>query len=76
MKIVRTNRYTKDVKRIGASDADISRLEMEIAATPQAGAVIPGLGGLRKLRFAIGNRGKCQIRDVRRDPGGDSRLRV
>jgi hypothetical protein len=29
-----------------------------IAANPTAGDLMPGLGGARKLRWAIGNRGK------------------
>ncbi len=58
MKIVRTSRYEKDMKRLGASAADITKLEGEIVLNPQAGDVIPGLGGLRKLRFGLGGRGK------------------
>ena len=33
-------------------------LEDAIAADPKIGDVIPALGGLRKLRFAFGGRGK------------------
>ena len=58
MKIVRTKRYLKDIKRIGASDADVAALEQTIAANPEAGDVIRGLGGIRKIRFGIGARGK------------------
>ena len=36
----------------------MGRLEAEIALNPQAGDVIPGLMGLRKIRFALGNKGK------------------
>lgn len=58
MKIVRTKRYLKDLKRIGASDADRSALERSIAGNPDAGDVVQGLGGIRKIRFGLGNRGK------------------
>jgi hypothetical protein len=58
MKIVRTRRYLKDMKRIGATAIDMASLEQEIAANPTAGDVIQGLGGIRKIRFGIGNRGK------------------
>ena len=58
MKIVRTNRYTKDLKRIGVTTAEQEALENEIANNPEAGDIIPGLDGLRKIRFAMGNRGK------------------
>lgn len=57
-RIVRTSRYRKDMKRLGASADDIARLEGEIAGNPQAGAVIPGLDGLRRLRFGLGGKGK------------------
>ena len=58
MKFVQTKRYLRDMKRLGASVAEIARLEQIIAADPRAGDVIPGLGGLRKLRFALAGRGK------------------
>ena len=58
MQIVRTSRYLKDLKRIGATASDAARLEAEIASNPQAGDVIPGLGGLRKIRFGVAGRGK------------------
>ena len=58
MEIVRTNRYLKDLKRLNASKSDINALESMIAQSPLSGDVIPGLRGLRKIRFAFGGRGK------------------
>lgn len=58
MKIVRTQRYQRDLKRIGASQADIDQLEFMVASNPTVGDVIPGLGGIRKVRFRLGNKGK------------------
>jgi hypothetical protein len=58
MEIVRTKGYSRDMKKLGASDADMLRVETEIATDPTVGDVIPGLGGLRKVRFRFGNRGK------------------
>ena len=58
MKIVRTKRYIKDMKRIGASTSEITLLEQAIASNPSAGDVIQGLGGIRKIRFGLRNRGK------------------
>jgi hypothetical protein len=46
------------MKRIGASAADMAFLEQAVAANPTAGDVIRGLGGVRKIRFGIGGRGK------------------
>ena len=58
VQIVRTRRYVKDMERLGASAGDMARLEAEIATNPQAGDVIPGLSGLRKIRFALAGKGK------------------
>ena len=58
MQIVRTGLYLRQMKRLGASNTDMGRLEAEIALNPQVGDVIPGLMGLRKIRFALGNKGK------------------
>lgn len=58
MQIVRTGLYLRQMKRLGASSTDMGWLEAEIAVNPQAGDVIPGLMGLRKIRFALGNKGK------------------
>ena len=58
MQLVRTGLYLRQMKRLGASSTDMGRLEAEIAVNPQAGDVIPGLMGLRKIRFALGNKGK------------------
>lgn len=58
MKIVQTKRYLKDMKRLGATADDIDKLELDIANSPEAGDVIPGLEGVRKIRFSIGNKGK------------------
>lgn len=58
MKIVRTTFFEKSLKKLGASRADIAKLEKEIAANPKAGDVIPRLRGARKIRFAMAGRGK------------------
>ena len=58
MRIVRTKRYSKDLRRLRLSEAEIAALEFAVANDPLSGDVIPGLEGLRKLRFAMGNRGK------------------
>ena len=40
------------------SDDEYSELQQSLIANPEAGAVIVGLGGVRKLRWAIRGRGK------------------
>lgn len=40
------------------SDLEYSRLQSHLNAQPESGAVIPGSGGLRKLRWGVEGRGK------------------
>ncbi|PZQ49771.1 MAG: hypothetical protein DI556_09885 [Rhodovulum sulfidophilum] len=58
MKIVRTRTYLKDLKRMRVSDAERDALEVAIASNPEEGDTMVGLKGVRKIRFAMGNRGK------------------
>ena len=58
MEIIRTRRFNRDVKRIGASDDEIVRLEDEIAYDPSLGVIVQGLKGVRKIRFRLGQKGK------------------
>jgi len=58
MRIIRTKRYAKDLKRMGVSDLEQLTLESAIAENPEAGVLIPGLEGLRKIRFGIRGKGK------------------
>ena len=48
----------QDLRRLGASDEEVAALEQAIADDPTAGDVIPGLDGIRKIRFALGSKGK------------------
>ncbi len=58
MRIVRTRTFDRTLKKLGASDADLEALFANIAARPQAGDVIPGSGGARKIRFTMKGKGK------------------
>jgi hypothetical protein len=40
------------------SDEEFRRLQLEVVKIPEAGPVIPGSRGVRKLRWAAGGRGK------------------
>ncbi len=53
MKIVRTSSFERSLKKLGASGADLERLEAQLAAEPTAGDVIVGLKGARKVRFSM-----------------------
>jgi hypothetical protein len=54
MQIVRTKRYSRDIRKLGASDADIARLEQTIANDPFVGDLVPG--SLACGRFALPSR--------------------
>ncbi len=43
---------------LGFGDEELKELQNVLLADPQAGDVIPGLGGIRKLRFAASEHGK------------------
>ncbi len=58
MKILRTKRFIKDLRRAKVSEADEEALNQEITENPEVGDLMVGTGGARKVRFGIGNRGK------------------
>jgi hypothetical protein len=58
MEVVRTSTFMKSLKKLGATEADIEKLESELVRNPEAGDVIPGLSGARKIRFSMGGKGK------------------
>lgn len=55
---IQTDEFIKNWERLGLTDDDLRRLELEIMKNPQAGSVIQGTGKLRKMRFAFENKGK------------------
>lgn len=57
MEIIETPIFTRKIKGI-LSDDEYRRLQWELAVNPEAGALIPGCQGLRKLRWAISGKGK------------------
>ena len=57
MVIVETSIFTRQVLAL-LTDEEYRRLQMALALHPDMGAVIPGSGGLRKVRWAVEGRGK------------------
>lgn len=55
---VHTRSFDNDWEELGLDDEDLARLQNAIVANPEAGAVVAGAGGLRKLRFARPGEGK------------------
>jgi len=57
MRFVETPIFTKEVRDLLADD-EYRSLQLALLLRPEQGAVIPGSGGLRKLRWGVGGRGK------------------
>jgi len=54
---VETKLFTRLVQEY-LSDEEYSQLQLALIANPEGGSVIPGSGGVRKMRWGIGGRGK------------------
>ena len=50
--------FRGDWKTLGFTDVDLRRLQEELLANPQAGNIMQGTGGIRKIRFSYEGRGK------------------
>ena len=57
MLIIETSAFTRRVQAL-LRDEEYRLLQVHLAARPDAGAVIKGSGGLRKLRWSVGAQGK------------------
>lgn len=55
---VELDSFRKDWKKAGLNEEDLLDLEITLTANPQAGAVIPGTNGLRKIRVSLPGKGK------------------
>lgn len=53
-----TATFERQAAQAGLSDEEVSLIVSVLAADPQAGDLIPGSGGARKLRFARRGEGK------------------
>lgn len=57
MQFIETRIFTQQVTAL-LKDDEYSQLQVMLAMLPDSGPVIPSSGGLRKLRWSIGGRGK------------------
>jgi hypothetical protein len=55
--IVETKAFTARIDDL-LEDDEYRALQFELVLRPTAGSIIPGTGGLRKLRWALAGRGK------------------
>jgi putative transcriptional regulator len=69
--VVETPPYLADAERLFSADECTAIVEI-VAGDPLCGVVIPGSGGIRKVRFGFGGRGSgiCKERKVRSDREG------
>lgn len=56
--IVETQAYLKQAERIGISPEERAAIKLFLADNPEAGDLIRGSGGVRKVRFALKGKGK------------------
>jgi len=54
---VETKLFTRLVQEY-LSDDGYAQLQQALIANPEAGSVIPGSGGVRKMRWSVAGRGK------------------
>lgn len=57
MELIETSTFTRQMTAL-LSDEDYRAFQYRLAANPGLGALIKGGGGIRKIRVAIGARGK------------------
>jgi hypothetical protein len=55
---IQTREFSRQWEDLGFDDEDLRLLEIMIMQNPEAGVVMQGTGGLRKMRFAYEGRGK------------------
>ena len=55
--VLRLSIFSKRAKKL-LTEAEIESLAAYLSQYPEKGVVIPGTGGLRKLRWSLGNQGK------------------
>jgi len=55
---VRLPEFEKQCKHIDLNEDDVSEIENALLDNPKIGDVIPGTGGIRKVRVSLPNRGK------------------
>ena len=57
MELIETSTFTKQINAL-LNDEEYSGFQLRLAANPGLGALIRGGGGIRKIRVAVGSRGK------------------
>lgn len=53
-----TPKFDKEWEKLGLTDEDLRLFEVYLLENPEAGNIIEGTGGIRKVRWAFPNTGK------------------
>ena len=53
-----TSKFDKEWNQLGLTDADLRPLESYLLENPNAGQIVKGTGGIRKVRWALPDTGK------------------
>jgi hypothetical protein len=66
LRFIQAASFTREWGKLGLTEEDLMALEMLIMASPEGPPVVPGTGGLRKVRFApakwgTGKRGAARV---------------
>ncbi|HEY5129555.1 MAG TPA: addiction module toxin RelE [Bradyrhizobium sp.] len=61
--VVETPSYLADAERLFSPEERLAIVD-RLAADPTCGVVIPGSGGIRKVRFGFGARGKSAVHEL------------
>jgi len=56
--VVETEVFLASAARLGIGETERTALIIYLASNPEAGAIVSGTGGVRKLRWALPGRGK------------------
>jgi hypothetical protein len=57
VELIETSTFTKQITVL-LTDEEYGEFQLRLVANPQLGALIKGGGGIRKVRVAVGSRGK------------------
>jgi hypothetical protein len=61
--VVETPSYLADAERLFSPQERLAIVN-RLATDPACGRVIPGAGGIRKVRFGFGGRGRAAVREL------------
>ena len=58
MEFIYTHKFDREWEEIGLDDDRLRYLELYLQENPQAGKIMQGTGGIRKLRWGLPDKGK------------------